>query len=122
MSTPNGSGHESTDAKTSPLVGFGVGIVVFTAACALFVFWMLRVLESRNPNHAGPGAISQALPAEPRLQVAEWEDLKVLQNEAKLSLRTYDWVDQKAGTVRIPIERAMDQVVEKKAIPSKAST
>lgn len=121
MSTPNGSSHENTDAKPMPLVWFGVGMVVFIAASAAVGLWVLRALESVSVDHPGPGAVSQAAPAEPRLQVSEWSDLKALRGEAERTLRTYDWADSSKGAVRIPIERAMDIVIQKKLIKSKAS-
>jgi len=43
-------------------------------------------------------------------------DERTLLNKDRLreeqTLSTYDWVDQKAGTVRIPIDRAMDLIAQ----------
>jgi len=49
----------------------------------------------------------------PQLEIDERNQLdKIRQHEAQ-TLNTYDWIDQKAGTVRIPIERAMDLIVQR---------
>ncbi len=35
-----------------------------------------------------------------------------LKSEKEAELRSYGWVDEKAGIIRVPIERAYDQVVD----------
>ncbi len=41
------------------------------------------------------------------------EDLERILAEQQSKLETYGWEDRQAGTVRIPIERAMDLLVQK---------
>ena len=49
----------------------------------------------------------------PQLEIDERGQLDHIRiNEAE-TLNTYDWVDQKAGTVRIPIDRAMDLIAQR---------
>ena len=48
------------------------------------------------------------LPPEPRLQVSAPKDLKQYKGAQEEILNSYGWVDQNAGVVRIPIERAID--------------
>jgi hypothetical protein len=49
----------------------------------------------------------------PQLEVDERDQLdKIRLNEEQI-LSTYDYVDQKAGTVRIPIDRAMDLIAQR---------
>jgi hypothetical protein len=53
------------------------------------------------------------LPPSPRLQNYPFQDIKELrQNETPL-LGAYQWIDRNAGTVRIPIDRAMDLLAER---------
>jgi hypothetical protein len=54
---------------------------------------------------------------EPRLQVDEVRDLGRLHEHEDSILNSYGWVDQKAGIVRIPIERAMD-IVAQRGLPA----
>jgi hypothetical protein len=45
-----------------------------------------------------------------------YQDLKRLRDSEDATLGSYGWVDRKAGTVRIPIDRAMD-LVAKRGVP-----
>jgi len=49
----------------------------------------------------------------PQLEIDERTELNKDRLREEQTLNTYDWVDQKAGTVRIPIERAMDLIVQR---------
>ena len=64
---------------------------------------------------SNPGAIPRdpalRLP-EPRLQLDEPADLRALREREAQHLNSYGWVDRASGTVHIPIERAMQLVLE----------
>jgi len=49
----------------------------------------------------------------PRLEEDERGQLNGIRSEEESTLNSYGWVDQKAGVVRIPIDRAMDLIAEK---------
>jgi hypothetical protein len=49
----------------------------------------------------------------PQLEIDERTELNQHRLREEQTLSTYDWVDQKVGTVRIPIERAMDLVAQR---------
>ena len=49
----------------------------------------------------------------PRLEEDERGQLNGIRTEEENTLNSYGWVDQKAGVVRIPIDRAMDLTAEK---------
>jgi len=49
----------------------------------------------------------------PRLQTDDVYDLHVLRGKEDLYLNHYTWVDKNAGTVRIPIERAMELIAQR---------
>jgi len=53
-----------------------------------------------------------AFPA-PRLEENERGQLDDIRLNEEQTLSTYGWVDQKAGTVRIPIDRAMDLIAQR---------
>jgi len=56
----------------------------------------------------------------PQLEIDERNQLdKIRLNEAQV-LSTYDYIDQKAGTVRIPIERAIELIVSQHRLPVRA--
>ena len=58
-----------------------------------------RNVPARYPEKAFP---------EPRLERDERDELYNVRVREEGTLNSYGWVDQKAGTVRIPIERAME--------------
>jgi hypothetical protein len=49
----------------------------------------------------------------PQLEINERDQLNGIRMQEDDTLATYGWVDQKAGTVRIPIERAMDLIAQR---------
>ena len=70
--------------------------------------------EQANPAPASPFAGTRQLPSGPQLQVnpasgfAESSDA-----EQEQSLESYAWENRAAGTVRVPIERAMELLLQK---------
>ena len=61
------------------------------------------------------------LPPEPRLQVSAPTDLKQYKAAQEGILNSYGWVDQQAGIVRIPIDRAMDILLQE-GLPVRGAT
>jgi len=49
----------------------------------------------------------------PQLEINERNQLDKIRLDEDKTLSTYDYVDQNAGTVRIPIDRAMDLIAER---------
>ena len=49
----------------------------------------------------------------PQLEIDERTELNKDRLREEQTLSTYDWVDQKTGTVRIPIDRAMDLIAQR---------
>ena len=60
-----------------------------------------------------PPDIRRVLFPSPRLEVDERSQLNSIRLAEENTLHSYGWVDEKAGTVRIPIERAMDLLVRR---------
>jgi hypothetical protein len=59
-----------------------------------------------------PEYLKQNFPS-PQLEINERDQLNKIRNEEDETLETYGWIDQKAGTVRIPIDRAMDLIAQR---------
>jgi hypothetical protein len=53
------------------------------------------------------------VPPEPRLQTHPVEDLAALRAREDAALHGYAWVDRDAGVTRIPVERAIEILVER---------
>ncbi len=49
----------------------------------------------------------------PQLEIDERNQLDQIRLKEEETLATYGWIDQKAGVVRIPIDRAMDLIVQR---------
>ncbi len=74
-------------------------------------------------NADNPSALmmnQRTKPPEPRLQSEPKMELKDLRADEDAILSSYGWLDPNKGTVRIPIDLAIDMVA-KKGLPSKPS-
>ena len=111
-------GHETADADIGPLIKFAVFLALTTFVCAALCVGLYRYLDQREirekagryPLAAG---LARPLPPTPRLQTYPFDDIKELRKAENKVLDHYAWVDQNAGVVQIPIERAIDVLAEK---------
>jgi hypothetical protein len=109
------------------IVWFVVILVATTAFCQLLVWGMYEISASRlagseaarAPLAAPAPAHGQLppLPPGPNLLTSEPTNLRTFRASEDMSLSTYGWVDQNAGTVRIPIDRAKELILERKLLP-----
>ena len=111
-------GHEERDVTFRPIVWGAAGMLVVTVLVFLMVHWLLVYYvgrEARRSPAANPltSTFGRQLPLEPRLQVKPLQDLRALRAAEDALLNTYGWVDRNAGTVRIPIARAMEVLAER---------
>jgi len=108
-------GHETSDVNTRNLIVFGVGLSLLVIAGLLVSGAVLHYFVSHQGlgPPASPFENVRTLPPEPRLQVSAPRDLKQYKAIQEEILNNYGWVDQKAGVVRIPIDRAMDILLQK---------
>lgn len=65
-----------------------------------------------DTRHVAPGYPQSVFPS-PKLEEDERGQLNSIRRAEDETLYSYGWVDEKAGTVRIPIDRAMDLLVER---------
>ena len=102
--------YETRDISPVGLLVFGV-LLCLLIVLALSGSWRLTLdLAARQrPETAAVSAPATplAVPA-PHLQINPPADLSDMRHAEEELLRTYGWVDRPAGTIRIPIERAMD--------------
>jgi hypothetical protein len=108
---------EKSDADTRPVLRSLAWLLVVTLLVAVGLVYLthgLVAFESRRDPPPAPLAEAPGrLPPEPRLQTRPFEDIRVQREREQRLLHEYAWVDRPAGVVRIPIERAMDLVVER---------
>jgi hypothetical protein len=118
--------HEESDIVLRPVVVAGLGllvVLVLTAAAMFGLFHVLEREEARLSPPANPLAAAEGprLPPQPRLQAHPLKDLEQLRTAENERLTTYAWVDKSAGTVRIPIARAIE-ILAQRAGDSGAAT
>lgn len=108
-------GYETRDANTNAVLLFLVFLFLVVTA-TLFVTWRLfRHFDAAETEPAPASSFSDVrqLPAAPELQVNSRQDLLETQARQRQELETYSWEDRDAGIVRIPIERAIDLLLQK---------
>lgn len=129
----NGHGdYERSDIGVAGVLYFLVGLAVAGICVHFLVTGLYHFLESRSQAQQtvisplvsnGPtdtrklsgdyrDYLKQNFPA-PQLEIDERNQLDSIRLSEEQTLSTYDYIDQKAGTVRIPIERAMDLIAQR---------
>ena len=112
----NGAGYEVDDASVREIVVSAIGLAVGTILICAAVFGLFRVLRSVEISSRQPitdVSVPSTFPPGPRLQDKPWEELQALRQKEDQTLASYGWVDKNAGTVRIPIDRAMDIIAQR---------
>jgi hypothetical protein len=122
-----GAGYETRDANAKWIFG----IVAFLLIAGLIMHFVLAGVMERlgktayptdalNGTRRGPEATLQAQ-AGPRLQISPAVDLKNFRAGEEAELNSYGWIDRTAGVVRIPVERAMDLLLQR-GLPVRSGT
>jgi hypothetical protein len=116
-------GYETRDANTGGVLKFLVGLGIVLVATCLICWGLFRFFSAHDVNQTAsdsPFANTRQLPLGPQLQVNPREDWLKFREEQEKSLETYAWENRTAGTVRVPIEAAMELLV-KKGMPVQAA-
>lgn len=118
------AGHEVSDARTGPLAWsiLGVFILIVASFAAMGLLLALSaggLAEFSNTIEDDPAA-QQQLPPEPRLEQNPEVDSARIVEEANAQLESYGWVNKRTGTAHIPIDRAMELILERGVGPQTA--
>ncbi len=117
-------GHEERDTNIRAIMWFAFSLVVTVGAVLLLMRWAFYAFPRPQAEDTTPFAsatVAGTIPPEPRLQVNAPEDLKKLRAQEDSVLNTYGWVDRQKGIVRIPIDRAIDELVKRGLPPLRPS-
>lgn len=108
-------GYETRDANVRGVYGFLVLLGVALIGTTLSCWGMFRYFSKYEgkPASDSPFADTRQLPLGPQLQVHPREDWLKYRQEQEKSLETYEWENRSAGTVRVPIELAMELLLKK---------
>ena len=116
-------GYETRDANVRGVFSFLVFLCALLVATALICWGLFRYLSKRDagPVTHSPFAETRQLPLGPMLLVNPREDWLKYHEQQEQSLETYSWENRDAGIVRVPIERAMELLVQK-GLPVQSET
>jgi hypothetical protein len=115
--------HEERDINVWAIGKVGIGLILTTIASILIVLGIFRFLEVQYAAQppAQPALVQDArqLPPEPRLVPNESATLQEVRTAEDQILNGYSWADQQHTLVKIPINQAIDKVLQK-GLPSRA--
>jgi hypothetical protein len=143
----NSAGHggfERRDVGVPGVLYFLLGLAVFGLITHFLVTRLYHFLDNQTEAQQAPvsplvtnaARDTRHLPPEysgdyekylqknfpaPQLEIDERTELDKERLREEQILSSYDYVDQKAGTVRIPIDRAMDLIAQR-GLPMRAQT
>ena len=108
-------GYETRDANVRGVYRFLVFLGALLVVCAVLSWGLFRYLSKQVTDTANvsPFAESRQLPLGPQLQVNPREDWLKYREQQEQSLETYAWENRGSGIVRVPIERAMELLLQK---------
>jgi hypothetical protein len=107
--------YEVHDAQARPIVAAGLTLGIGTAIVFVIVFWLFHHFTSKaeQQGYVNPMGATGLNPALPRIEEHPAETLQDLRTHENKVLNSYGWVDKKAGVVHMPIDRAMDLVLQR---------
>jgi hypothetical protein len=133
-------GYERTDVGVAGILYFLLsllvgGILVYFVVDGVFSYLQKRSEAEQapvNPLITNAPADTRKLTVDykdylkqnfpnPQLEIDERGQLDKIRTDEAQTLSTYDWVDKNAGTVRIPIDRAMDLIAQR-GLPVRAQS
>ena len=119
----DGPGYETHDVDVRAAAIFGVTLFAVLVVVVFAMRGLFGYFE--NTQQLGPETTpfkaSRELPPAPRLQVDPKQDLARTREEQQQLLESYGWADQGTGKVRIPIDRAMDLLLQR-GLPVRAQS
>ncbi len=108
-------GHEASDVRVGPLLG----LLALLALGCLFALWLMRAMfrsfDSGARSRDLPGHVladERQVTPQPRLQADPPAENARSAAAERAILESYAWIDRDAGIVRIPVERALELVLE----------
>jgi hypothetical protein len=125
--TPAGAQYEHTDIDPSMGYRFAVWLalaMLVSVGVVYGAFWAFEGQREARDAAAQQFPLAAGVekdPPLPRLQTQPFKDIYQLREGENERLETYGWVDKEGGIVRMPIERAMELVVER-AMPARAGS
>src|SRR3984893_11927896 len=111
-------GYETRDANVRGVFSFLVVLGLALVFIALLCWGLFKYFSAGQATRApaSPFSETRQLPTGPQLQVNPRQDLLRFRAQQERSLESYSWESKQDGTVRVPIERAME-ILLKQGLP-----
>ena len=116
--------YEVRDIDPRRVVFIGIGLVTTILVVMMLTYTIYDYVTGRHIGRqpsTSSLAHTRAPTPEPHLSVNAPEELRQLRATENATLNSYAWVDKENGTVRIPIDRAIE-VLAKKGLPTRPQT
>jgi hypothetical protein len=107
-------GYEITDVRPRPLIFSALLLALAVALVCVFLIWFFGLLEGSAKRHDPQLSplIGAQSPPPPRLQTDPSNDLDRMRAAEDRALTGYRWIDKERGVVQLPVDRAMDLLLE----------
>jgi len=119
MDKPHGAaasspGYETRDANVRGVFGFLVVLSIVLVFTSIVCWGLFRHYSAGRASltPTSPFSNTRQLPTGPQLQVNPRQDLLKFKAQQEHSLESYSWENKEDGTVRVPIERAMEMLLK----------
>jgi hypothetical protein len=118
--TPAGAKHEHTDID--PQIGYQFALWLAVSMFISFgivygTFWFFegraKSYDSAVQKYPLAVAVPAKAPPTPNLQNQPFKDIYMLRQGETEKLTSYGWVDKDGGVARIPIDRAMELMLQR---------
>ena len=108
-------GHELRDARIRPVVLTAAALAISAALVLAFsvVVYRYFVAYTATPVTNPLTGAERQVPPSPRITEQPEMELEQLRNQENHALSSYGWVDRNAGTIHIPIDRAMEMQLQR---------
>jgi hypothetical protein len=111
--------HQGTDLKFLAVVMAAATFVVIAAFIHVGVWFLYRHVREQDRSRDVRRTLVETkppVPPVPRLQVNPQEEFQEYLHQEDEILKSYAWISRAEGKVRIPIDRAMELVVEREKV------
>ena len=114
--------YEHSDASVSGVLKSGFWLALILFAVFVSMRWTFSAMGKMTPmgTPASPFEDTRVMPPAPRLQVDPQLELHTYCASQVQSLTSYEWKDSRAGVVQIPVDRAIELMVEH-PLPARAA-
>lgn len=113
------------EISVKAVVQVSVGLAAICAVTFVLAWFMLGWFDSRSEAaQPAPAVLAEANtqqpPPGPQLQAHPEDEMEVLREETAAHLNGFGWVDEAAGSVHIPVDKAMDLLLAQAGTSSQA--